>query len=94
MAGRFDINSIGAPAGEAHRHHRLRAGAALVAAVSGAVAVLVVAFIAVAGVGPGSGSWAWYALPVLVALWLSGLWWRWDAPDRRSRKDERERRGF
>jgi hypothetical protein len=54
----------------------------------------VAAFIIVAGVGPSRGIVAWIALPVLVVIWLTGLWWRWDSPDRRKRTSERGRRGF
>ena len=95
MQTRLHMNTIGAPAdGHEHHHRRVRATASLVAAIAGGLAVLVGAFIAIAGVGPADGTWAWIALPVLAAVWLTGLWWRWDAPDRRPRNDERERRGF
>jgi hypothetical protein len=94
MAGWFELNMIGAPAHGDHRHRRLRAWAALAAAFAGGLAVLVVGFIAVGGVGPSDGTWAWVALPVLAMIWVSGMWWRWDAVDRRKRSNERERRGF
>ena len=95
MSARFDIKTVGAPSTEAgHQHRRARAIASLVAAVAGGLAVLVAGFIAVAGVGPADGAWAWIALPALTLIWLTGLWWRWDAPGRRTRNDERERRGY
>jgi type VI protein secretion system component VasK len=95
MTERFDIKAVGAPSeGQEHHHHRARATASLIAAVAGGLAVLVFAMLAVGGIGPGDGTAAWIALGVLVVIWLTGLWWRWDAPDRRTRKEERERRGF
>jgi hypothetical protein len=95
MSAKFDMNTVGAPSeGHEHHHTRIRAAASLVAAIAGGLAVLVLGFIAVGDVGPGDGTWAWIALPVLAGIWLTGLWWRWDAPDRRARTDERERRGY
>jgi O-antigen/teichoic acid export membrane protein len=88
-----DLGTLGAPSGDS-RHHRLRFAASLVAAVSGAVAILVLGFIIISGEGPGDATWAWILLPALVVVWLSGLWWRWDSPDRRKQTDERERRGY
>jgi hypothetical protein len=95
MSTKINISTVGAPAaGHENSHKRARATASLVAALAGGLAVLVAGFIVVAGVSPGDGTWAWVALPVLIAVWLTGLWWRWDAPDRRTHNDERERRGF
>ena len=95
MTGKLNFDAVGAPSeGHEHHHTRLRSTASLVAALAGGLAFLVLAFIAIGGVGPGDGTWAWIALPILTVIWLSGLWWRWDAPDRRTRKAERERRGF
>jgi hypothetical protein len=95
MAGRFDFKAIGAPSeGHEHHHRRLRAGASLIAAFAGGVAALILAMLAIGGIGPGDGMWAWIALPILVLIWLTGLWWRWDSPDSRLHNDERERRGF
>ena len=95
MNTKFDVDAVGAPAeGTEHHHRRARATASLIAALAGGLAVLVVGFIAIGGVGPGDGTWAWVALPVLIVIWMTGLWWRWDAPDRRTRTDERERRGY
>ena len=90
---RFDIGTFGAPE-EPHRHHRTREAASLVAALAGALAIMLAGLMAIAGVGPGKGTWAWVALPILIVIWLSGLWWRWDSPDRRKATDERQRRGF
>ena len=95
MSDRFDIKTIGSPTGgHEHHHRRLRAGASLIAAIAGGVAALILAMLAIGGLGPEDGTWAWIALPILAVIWSSGLWWRWDAPDRRLRNDERERRGF
>ena len=90
---RFDPGTIGAPR-KPHRLPRVRGALALVAAAAGAAAALVAAFILIAGVTPSEGITAWIALPVLVVIWLSGLWWRWYSPDRRRRTEERGRRGF
>jgi membrane protein implicated in regulation of membrane protease activity len=89
MSKGFDMGSVGAPRTE-HRHHRIREFASLIAAVSGALAALVVGGIIVGG----PSTWTLIALPLLLLVWLTGLWWRWDSPDRRKKTDERERRGF
>ena len=95
MTHKFDAKTLGAPAeGVEHRHHRARAAASLVAAAAGGVAALLVAILGIAGVGPAETTWAWIGLAALALVWLSGLWWRWDSPDRRSPTGERERRGF
>jgi hypothetical protein len=31
---------------------------------------------------------------ILVLVFLSGFWWRWDSPDIRNPGNERSRRGF
>jgi hypothetical protein len=36
----------------------------------------------------------WAVAIVLLAICLTGLWWRWDSPDARDPHYERERRGF
>jgi hypothetical protein len=90
---RYSPGTFGAPT-RPHRHHRTRMVLSLISALCGAAAALVAAFIIVAGVGPSRGIVAWIALPVLVVIWLTGLWWRWDSPDRRKRTSERGRRGF
>ena len=90
---RFQLAALGRPHDEV-RHGRIRTAAALVAAAAGAVAVMLGGFVIVGSVSPADGAWAFAALGVLVLVWLSGLWWRWDAPDRRDPHHERERRGF
>lgn len=89
MSKEFDMGTIGAPRSE-HRHHKIREFASLIAAVSGALAALVVGGIIVGG----PSTWTLIALPLLLIVWLTGLWWRWDSPDKRKKTDERERRGF
>jgi hypothetical protein len=89
MSKQFDLGTLGAPKSE-HRHHRIREFGSLIAAVSGALAALVVAGIIVGG----PSTWTLVALPLLLIVWATGIWWRWDSPDRRKKTDERERRGF
>ena len=93
MSDKFDLGTIGAPKSE-HRHHRTRRVASLVAAVCAAVAALVVGGLIVGGSQLAEAAWVWILLGVLVAVWLTGFWWRWDSPDKRKKTDERERRGF
>jgi hypothetical protein len=93
MRKRFDLGTFGAPSGE-HRHHRIRELGALVAAVSGGTAVLVAGFLFLGGHHALTAVGAWVFLALLVTTWLTGLWWRWDSPDRREKGNERERRGF
>jgi hypothetical protein len=83
-----DFMSMGRP--QAERHRTLRAAAAIVAATAGAGAVLVGAFVVLGGGSTG----AWIAVAAMLALSLTGVWWRWDAPDARNPHFERERRGF
>jgi predicted AAA+ superfamily ATPase len=89
MSKQFDFGTLGAPEGE-HRHHRIREFGSLIAAVSGALAALVVGGIIVGG----PSTWTLIALPILLAVWGTGIWWRWDSPDKRRKTDERERRGY
>lgn len=93
MSDKFDLGTIGAPTSE-HRHHRIREFASLIAAVAGAVSALIVGYLIVGGADARGNAWAWALLAVTVIVWLTGLWWRWDSPDRRLKTDERERRGF
>ena len=93
MSNKIDLGTIGAPRSE-HRHHRIREFASLIAAISGAAIALVVGFLIVGGSDARQTVLAWVLLAVLTAVWLTGLWWRWDSPDRRKKTDERERRGF
>jgi hypothetical protein len=87
------MNTIGAPHAEPH-HHRLRQMASLVAGVAGATAALIVGFLVIGTVTPAEGAGIWGVVLLLLAVWLTGIWWRWDSPDVRDPNDERERRGF
>jgi hypothetical protein len=93
MSSKFDLGTVGAPSSE-HRHHRLRGFGSLIAAGAGALAALVVGFLIVGGSAAKEDIWAWVALVVLTAIWGTGIWWRWDSPDRRKKSTERERRRF
>lgn len=93
MSKRFDLGTVGAPSSE-HRHHRIREFGSLIAAVAGAASALVIGFFIVGGHDAVTDIWAWLLLALLVGIWLTGIWWRWDSPDRRAKTDERERRGF
>jgi hypothetical protein len=93
MSKQLGLGTLGAPQSD-ERHHRLREIASLVAAACGGVAVLVVGFLLLGGTSAFSDAGTWVLLAALVAVWLSGIWWRWDSPDRRKRNDERERRGY
>ncbi|MEA2308694.1 MAG: hypothetical protein QOI65_980 [Thermoleophilaceae bacterium] len=93
MRKKFDLGTVGAPSSE-DRHHRIREFGSLIAAVSAAAAALVVGFLIVGGHDALKAVGAWILLALLIAIWLSGLWWRWDSPDRRKKSNERERRGF
>jgi hypothetical protein len=90
---RLDIATLGHPNRD-HPHHRLRAGASLVAALARAAALMLVAFVIVGSVSPAHAAWAFLSIAVLLTVWFSGVWWRWDSPDRRDPNHERERRGF
>ena len=89
----LDPGRLGAP-DQPHRHHRTRSVLAVVAATAGALAVLILGLVLVSGSGPSESPLAWVLLPVLLVIWLTGFWWRWDSPDRRRRTDERGRRGY
>jgi flagellar motor component MotA len=90
---RFSLESAGAPAHE-HRHHRVRMVLSLVAALAGAVGILATVFLVIGMISPAEAAITWAAVAVLLAVWLSGIWWRWDSPDRRVPGLERERRGY
>jgi hypothetical protein len=45
-------------------------------------------------VTPVEGAGIYGVVLLLLAVWLTGIWWRWDSPDVRTPSDERERRGF
>ena len=88
---KIDVEHIGTP----HpRLHRTRAGASVIAAVAGGLALVLVAIAALAGVWPADSPLLWIGVGVAVVVWLTGLYWRGDAPDARERESERERRGF
>ena len=89
----FDAASVGRPAGE-HRHHRLREVAAIVSAIAGGLTILLAGLAVMASIPPSESTALWVAIIVLGAIWMTGLWWRWDAPDARMARAERERRGF
>jgi hypothetical protein len=87
------MNTIGAPhAGP--RHHRLRRAASLVAAIAGATAALITGFLVIGTVTPIEGAGIYSVVLLLLATFLTGIWWRWDSPDARDPHRERERRGF
>jgi hypothetical protein len=90
---RIDVESIGRPEGE-HHHLRLRRTAAVVAAVAGGAAFVLASLAIMGTIGPAESAGLWAAIVVAGLVWLTGLWWRWDAPDARTHTDERERRGF
>jgi hypothetical protein len=87
------INTIGAPHAGPH-HHRLRRAASLVAALAGATAALITGFLVIGTVTPFEGAGIYGVVLLLLAVYLTGIWWRWDSPDVRLPSDERERRGF
>ena len=89
---KLDMDSIGGPPHT--RLHRTRAGAAVIAAVAGGLAFSLLAIAAIAGVAPAESPLLWLAALVSAAIWFTGLYWRWDAPDARQKELERERRGF
>jgi hypothetical protein len=90
---RIDLSTAGHP-DSPHRHHRLRMALSLVAALAGAVGLLAAVFLIIGTITPGQAAITWAVVVLLIAVWLSGIWWRWDSPDRRDPGMERERRGF
>ncbi len=80
--------------GGPHQHRRFRAAASLAAALAAGGIALGVAFLGVTTTAPWDAPTASVIILVLLAIWASGLWWRWDSPDRRGVNDERERRGY
>ena len=60
----------------------------------GGLAFVLVAIAAFGGVWPADSPALWIGVAAAVAVWLTGLYWRGDAPDARDRESERERRGF
>ena len=90
---RFRLAAVGRPYAD-HKHGGVRAAASLVAAIAGAVALMLAGFVILGSVSLADATWVLVATAVLLGLWLSGMWWRWDAPDGRDPHHERERRGF
>lgn len=87
----IDTDGIGTP----HTHfHRTRAGAGVIAAVAGGVACVLLAIAAIGSVSPADSPSLWIGATAAAVVWLTGLYWRGDAPDARDREAERERRGF
>jgi uncharacterized membrane protein YphA (DoxX/SURF4 family) len=93
MTMNLNFATAGEPRSQ-HRHHRMRSALSLVAALAGAFAVLAAIFLVIGTVSPAEAGLAYGAVIVLLAIWLTGIWWRWDSPDRRDPGLERERRGF
>ena len=87
------MNTIGAPHAGPH-HHRLRQAASLVAAIAGATAATITGFLVIGTVTPLEGAGIYGVVLLLLATFLTGIWWRWDSPDVRDPNNERERRGF
>jgi hypothetical protein len=87
------LNTIGAPHVGPH-HHRLRRAASLIAAIAGATAALITGFLVIGAVTPIEGAGIYGVVLLLLAIFLTGIWWRWDSPDVRDPHIERERRGF
>lgn len=90
---KLDMSTAGQPHG-AHVHHSLRKALSLVAALAGALGMLVALFLLLGTVNPADAAAAYAVVLVLLAIWATGIWWRWDSPDRRRPQFERERRGF
>ena len=76
------------------RLHRTRGGAAVIAAMAGGLGIFLLATAAIAGITPAESPPLWIGIGVAVAVWLTGLYWRGDAPDSRREQTERERRGY
>lgn len=90
---RFDLAAVGRPrAGTSH--HFVRAAGSILAALAGAAGILLAGFVVFGSVSFVDARWAFLAIALMIVIWLSGLWWRWDAPDARDPHRERERRGF
>ena len=90
---KLDITTLGRPS-DVGRHHKRRMILSVIAAVAGAVGILGIVFLAIGTVTPTQAGVAYAVIAVLLAIWLTGIRWRWDSPDRRDPGYERERRGF
>jgi high-affinity Fe2+/Pb2+ permease len=87
------LNTLGAPEGR-HRHHWLRWVASVIAAVAGAAVATIIGLLVVGAITPGMAAEVYGVVLLLLLVWLSGIWWRWDSPDMRDANKERERRGY
>lgn len=76
------------------RHRRPRELLFVVSAFSAGFGVLGFVMAAIGTIGPARGTTLWVGSAVLLAIGVSGAWWRVDAADRRYAYRERERRGF
>ena len=90
---RRQFHTVGGP-GPHNAFHRTRGAAAVLAALAGALLVCAATFAVIGGILPAESPGLWLAGAILLGVFLTGLWWRWDAPDSRDRQAERERRGF
>lgn len=77
-----------------HQHHRLREALAILTGVAAGFGVLGIAVALIGTISPARATGLWIGSGILLALALTGGIWRYDAPDRRTRQQERERRGF
>jgi hypothetical protein len=91
---KLDLSTVGRPPEGVSHHHHLRLTLSLVAGIAGALAFMLIAFLIIGTVTPAEGAIAYGAAIVLLIVWLTGIWWRWDSPDMRNPALERERRGF
>jgi hypothetical protein len=89
---KLDLTTFGRPVSE--RHHKLRSALSVVAAMAGGLGVIGLIFVMLGNVSPADAALLWVAVTMLLAVWITGIWWRWDSPDARDRRHERERRGF
>jgi len=67
---------------------------AVIALSAGGVGACLVAEAAIAGITPADSPLLWIGIGIALAVWLTGLYWRGDAPDSRREQTERERRGY
>jgi hypothetical protein len=89
---KLDFTMLGRPSSE--HHHQFRTVLSIVAAIAGGLALLSLAFAILGSISPGEGALLYVAVIVLLAIWVSGVWWRWGSQAARDRQRERERRGF
>jgi F0F1-type ATP synthase membrane subunit c/vacuolar-type H+-ATPase subunit K len=89
---KLDLAMFGRPRPE--HHHKVRSALSVAAAIAGGLGVIGLAFAIVGSISPGEAVVLYTVVIVLLAIWVTGIWWRWDSPDARDRQSERERRGF